>query len=41
MTKISMENVKKKSMFHTNRVQIYYLVDQKNQKELINTISIG
>ena len=30
-----------KSMFHTKEVGIYYLVNQKHKRELINSITIG
>jgi hypothetical protein len=37
----NLEEVRKKTLFHTIKIKIFYLVNKKNALELINTIFIG
>lgn len=36
-----MDQIRKKTMFHTDKVKVFYLVNEINSKELIKTIFLG
>ena len=41
MERISIEDLYKRSLFQTKDCSVYYLVNQKMKKEVIDTITIG
>ena len=41
MERISIDDLYKRSLFQTKDCSVYYLVNQKMKKEVIDTITIG